>query len=334
MRRNSLECWIGLSVLLSASAASRNACAETTPIQVEFESPPECVQQSALAALVKKNLQGVVVSEQRSVRGSASRSVGGYRFQLELRDRGRVVGDRVLDTEGDDCHRGDEPLALVIAMLLEGPDLTEAGSTRNDSSGASSLDQPNREPEDSNAEVEEQHVDVDRSHVALGVLLGVSSQLQPETTLGALVTAAVDLPFRLSLRAWGGYFTPGSHSVSGYGSVEVSQWFAGGELCVSPWSNLGWLGACAGARSIVLPARGVDFPENAAVTAVIGAASVIARALVPWGERWRLGGGLGVVVPWNRASFVGANVLNQTTELHRTGSLAFELSLGAEFLLN
>lgn len=111
--------------LLAAPAAATETYAATA---LELAAPAECIERRALIDRVERQLErpGFVDLEDAElsvVVAIAAVDDGHYEAQLELRLRasGEVLGTRGLRSDARDCASLDEPLAVIVAMLLNVP---------------------------------------------------------------------------------------------------------------------------------------------------------------------------------------------------------------------
>ncbi len=92
---------------------------ETIQAWGNWTAPPECIPETELLGRVEDSFVDHQVPKNRIIQGEAERVDGGTLVRFSVTERGRAVGQRVLELPSGDCREHDETLVLVFALLLE-----------------------------------------------------------------------------------------------------------------------------------------------------------------------------------------------------------------------
>jgi hypothetical protein len=128
---------IGLAVCMVLGHAAQSLAQErghgVALNWVRLPGAEACIPAAELAQRVEQRLERSIfvvdAAATVSVDGSVQRSEQGFVVRLALSDRtGRVLGERMLDSAGEDCRALDEAVVLIVAVTLVPQRLLAAGS--------------------------------------------------------------------------------------------------------------------------------------------------------------------------------------------------------------
>ncbi len=312
----SLAAWIVLAGLASAGAAPP----PTTHYQLRWVRAPgaeACVDSGELADRVGARLGraafdgtgATAVVIEAEVRPIAA----GWHVAIAMRGPdGEARGARELDQVGADCHVVDEPLALVLALMI---DLDAASS----SAPPPPVPPPPPPPSPRAARPVPWRAEATFTGAAgLGVLAGAS--------VGARVTVAIDAPQVWPVVVGASWWAPDQRDAGGAQGVALRAWQVGAAVC-TPARRLGpiRLTGCGGGELGRLAALGVGFDRNHRVAATLALATLTGRAAIAVGGPAFVVVDLGVEVPLLRPRFVvadgGTMVVHQVAPASMIGAL-------------
>lgn len=312
-----VSCVVALTSV-SVGAQQATEATESADVRLEWIAPSECIGERELAKLVEANRSDEPLSASRRVAGRAEKSQNGYRFSLDLWEENRRIGQRVLDVNGENCRVEDASLALVVAMLLEGPELQRERPTAIVSSTLVRFDvPPTSSPE---------------SSFSLATAVALMPGLTPSVVPGPLLGFAFSRE-RLVARLEASYLPRSSTSRPGLGSVSLDAasigLFGCGVLVPAPVE----FEVCGGARGALVHASGAEFPRNRDASSSLGVLAALARVAYPLTRRVDVFARAGLEVATNRVTLVGVDddgrerVLFETARVFPNLVMGFELTL-------
>ena len=291
---------ITMTILLSLGLAGAAAAQEAGPVGprtsdlsfVRLPGAEDCIASRELAAAVEERLgRSVFVSAARAdvtVEGRVERvdDPAGWRAVIVLSDAdGEVLGERELTAEGDDCAALEDPLVLVVAVMID-PDAA-LGPREGERDVEPEEPEPTEQPEPEIREVvrtERVEVPVEREapgwHVELdggvGVAVGALPGVAPlwVGSVYAEPPSFIGVELELGLLPWA------TESAQDGGEATFAMGYAGILLCPLRWKPSAWsLGACAGVHlgATRVTGDGIEASPEERVTA-----EVVARLRVAW----------------------------------------------------
>lgn len=268
-------CWLAGAVcaLVISSTRTAHAGERTSSLSwVKLDGADSCITTQDLAQAVEKRLERkVFVSASEadvSVEGHIQRSAGKWRAVITIRDaEGKLLGTRDLDSAEKECSSLDEPLALVVSILID-PD--------------AELDAPPQPAEPPSAKpppAPPPRVVVKRERVLVPVERAAPEPWRVEASLGGAVAlgllpgaapgvgafVAVEPPHFIGLFVAGNYWLTRSIDAEGGAESDVSLAYAGGGACPLSFAEGRILyRLCAGVAfgSLQSKGKGFDVTEN------------------------------------------------------------------------
>jgi hypothetical protein len=231
---------------------------------------------------------------------------GGWQADLSFaKGDGEALGDRNLQSRVAGCAALQDPVSLVIALMVEA---REAEAT---------LQVPAHEsPAERTA--------------AMAASFRLSSGLLPDLGLGATVDVGWILAGWLPLRFDSTYWFPGSAVQANRGG-EFWAWVGGASACPTVFSSTWGEGAvCAGLQLGVIHGAGVGLQDSGSPTRPYGEAQARARLSIPL--FWPLSGfiELGIAAPWMRPRFVYLGAVDAPVEVYRPHAVVLFGGVGIE----
>jgi hypothetical protein len=330
-----------LLAALLESAPARSAPAAKAQAVLEWtrdEGAEGCVEQRALERAVEARLRRPVFSEPAAadllVRGRASTNQDGYVVRLALSTRdGRKLGSREVTTRAPHCSALDDSLALVVAIMVDGPREQAQPVGQSARGAAPAYETVERRNGTSRLLLPQRTYAPREPWRASGALLGVASWgLVPDITPGLRVRAGVEPPAFWWVEMDAAYFLDSEAEIEG-GGARFSLLSAGVWLCPLAWETRSIrAGACAGQILSRLKATGFGFDENRSQTRLLYDVGI--RGSVWWRllPPFAVNVGFVAAVPLVRDSFVLSRRPGGPEELFRPGVLTFtgEAGVGVE----
>ncbi|MEM9188513.1 MAG: hypothetical protein AAGF12_05030 [Myxococcota bacterium] len=96
--------------------------------RLSLDTPEGCVSGAALSQRVNANIERNALGEDAAdllVAATIERTAEGFEAELHLEVEDEEVGQRELAIEGDDCRALDESLALILALVMESPEVRQ-----------------------------------------------------------------------------------------------------------------------------------------------------------------------------------------------------------------
>jgi hypothetical protein len=115
-----MKALLGCVLVLAAHAVAQ----ESIPTELVWSAPEQCIDASALAHRLDEQLgrEAFVAegAELQLVGTITALDDGRYRAELELRGvHGGTYGHRAIESDTDDCHTLDDPLDVVLQVMLD-----------------------------------------------------------------------------------------------------------------------------------------------------------------------------------------------------------------------
>ena len=337
MRALGLQHWTRSAALgfIVTSCAVAAAAAESAPaVSLEWlGSGPEngCLGAAGLERAVTASLGRSAAfarsGERRVVVRVEPREEFGWRAVVRVEDReGRLLGERELVSEGAACSRLDEPLAFMVALMIDG-DLSPALSPE-----AAATRAPERKPRAERSSASKlRRPESRRSSVALEAALLGALGLLPEPTLG--VEAGVELTpwtwLGLHLRATS--LLPRSRTVDA-AEARFGLYYASLGACPSLETGRLRYGPCFGLHGGVVSVVPDGFEAGEADLRQFLAGSFALAALLRTSRGFGLSTRASVLVPYRRERFV-YDAEQQRHTLFEMSKLCLLLSIGGAFEL-
>jgi hypothetical protein len=232
---------------------------------------------------------------------------GGWQADLSFaKSDGEALGDRSLQSRTWRCAALKDPVALVIALMVE------AG----ESEATLQLPAPMPPPESSSEPA-----------VTMGAGASVSSGLLPNTGFGATVDFGWMVGRWLPLRFASTYWFPDSAGRAGYGG-QFWAWTGGAGVCPTLVSSTVVEGTlCADVQAGIIHGTGVGLPNAGSPTKPYGEAEVHVRLSFPLWSSLQAFVQLGAAVPWLRPRFVYLDV-GEPVYVHRPEALVWSGGVG------
>lgn len=232
----------------------------------------------------------------------------GWRATIIVRGPdGLARGARQLDQPGPDCHALDEPLTLVLALMID----LDAASTPLD--GARRPTVPTTRW---------------RGELALTATAGLG--VVPALGGGGRVAVTVDAPGLWPVVVGGAWWADGRRVPAGASQgVRVRPRLVDAALCPPAWrrGRLRMTG-CGGGALARVDAAGIGFDRNHAVTATVVSAAVAGRAALDLVGPVFVAAELTGEVRLNRPRFVVEDDAGGSAELSRVAPVAVRAALG------
>jgi hypothetical protein len=197
--------------------------------------------------------------------GEVRPTVDGWHVAIAVHDRaGAARGGRELDVAGADCRAIDEPLTLVLALIVD-PEGTWGAPTPPVERAAT----------DPSARRSPWRIDA-------AVLGAAGLEVLPGADVGARLAVTLDPPAWWPIALTVGWWAPTEQPVGGAaGGVRIGRWQAGAAVCTPAWRRgRAGLAGCAGGAVARVAAGGVGFVDDQRASALAGLATVTGRATV------------------------------------------------------
>ncbi|MBN9159985.1 MAG: hypothetical protein BGO98_34995 [Myxococcales bacterium 68-20] len=110
-----------LANVVGLAVVAWTAKAEGAPFELQWSAPPECPSGSAIVDATRARLgeSGPAAPPELFVQGTVRARDGGFVATLVLSDAsGQRVGERELRVAGQECAAVEEPVSLVLAMVI------------------------------------------------------------------------------------------------------------------------------------------------------------------------------------------------------------------------
>ena len=237
-------------------------------------------------------------------------SSGGWSVALHFASQsGASLGDRSLEIRDAPCSALKEPLALVIALMVEG---------KSSDKTALRLRQPrSSRPDEGNM-----------TAISVGGALssGLTGDVGLGATMGVASRALGGWPLRLETTFWFPTVKAGPGPAG-----EFWAWLGGVGFCPSlfKWKQLVASG-CAHLVAGIVRGVGRGLDEIEVATRPLGAVELTAQLSLRLSQHASIYLGLGAATPWVRARFVYHDALGAPVAVHEPGLLIPVAELGIE----
>jgi hypothetical protein len=297
-------------LLLTAGVRSAHADDDVVSAHLAWTAAASCLSRAALEERVSARLgRDAFVARDRAgalVAGSLRRTRDGWVAVLQLRRRdGAIVGTRELHVPGPDCAALDEPLTLVLALLVDLPQ--------------------------SDVRLQLPEPPARASRWAVSVETGAAASVGPTPSLAPGLRAAIGVvaPGLPRLELAGAIFAA-TQTEPGPAGVEVDARQVGVAAC-TPTVETGrlWLRGCLGVDMVALRGRGFGFARNHVKDRVLFAPA--ARGALGWTLVGPLSAAatIDMNVPLARPTFYAStNGGTARRELHEPAAVGVVGSLG------
>ncbi len=196
-----------------------------------------CLDRDSLVAKVEETIGHLVFASGRPSETLIDGSIGrgprgsGWLAVVEARRAGATAFRRELALDGPDCHRLDEAIVLVVALMVD--------------SARQAAPLAIRAAPESQA-------------VAIGADVAIALGMLPGAAVGIGLASDVKIPplwpIALQTHAW-----PVSQAIQGGAGGRLGAWTFGAGLCPLTFASRNWgLYACAGATGGAIYSNGVD----------------------------------------------------------------------------
>lgn len=343
--------WLAPALVFAGLSFASLATAQTSTALSWVREPgaESCIAAIELGRRVERIVGPVLASApeaQVSIEGRIASQGGGFTAQLRVVDsRGRILGERQVRSEHEDCRALDDQLAFVIAIAID-PDAALAdlpGEFADDNEpGAELLAELQAHPPDpvpfarsdaSRAAPRARRNAQDRDALGGGVSLGLGTAigLLPDPAFGPAAEIA------LRTRAWSHrlravYLVPQTRPLDSGASVELAAVQTQLATCPELWTRPGLaLSACLGAVATALAAEPRGFAGSARNGWIFGPTLEARWTWQPFSPLWlALGAGLQSLWPRHRVVYQSGG---RTESIHRVPPLmgTAELSIELRF---
>lgn len=253
---------------------------------------------------------------------------------------GKVWGERTV-TGDSSCASLDEPLTLVVALMVDAPtpppDEPAAEPAATEPAGAAA-GQPSEPP----ARVETGEIEtapsLAQAEIAPGhaafLGFGVASMgALPATAAGGRAVISVKPRSFVGLGVDLMFLAPQRKEL-GAGSLELSLLALSGSICpLQGVDGAIWYSACASFGAARVRAKSQELIDSRRKTQWLALPSLGARAAWVAADSWLIGGGLDVAFPLSADRYVYRDVQGITQPAHELASLVVTASLGVGLLL-
>ena len=295
----SAAAWLVLAIVIGAAAP---VVAAPAPARYELlwrhaPGAEACIAAPVLADVVSARLgrpafdgPGVTAVV---IEGEVAPTATGWHVALAIRGAdGAARGARELDVAGADCRAIDEPLALVLALIVD-PD-----------AGAGAPPPPPPAPIVAVIDAPKGAPPVEPWRAEAAVTGAVGRGALPGTHVGARLAIVVDSPRLWPVAFAVGWWAPGEIDLDGGRRVRLGRWQARLGVC-TPTRSLGRarVAGCAGGEVARIDARAVGFDSNRQTAATLGLAALAARGTVELTRAAFVVAEIGVEVPLTRPRF-------------------------------
>jgi len=311
---------------------------------VRLDGAESCIATPTLAQRVETRLaRKVFVSPSEadvSVEGHVSRerSPAGWRAVITVRDAtGALLGTREVRSAEASCSSLDDPIALVVSVLIDAETHPDAGA----GSGANGPAPPAPSAPPPQVVVRRERVYVPVPERAPrpwrfegGAAAAGALGLLPNAALGVDVAALLEPPGFWGIELSGAYWFPAKVPAEGEAYTDVALVYGQLALCPLRWArDRAALRLCAGAQVGSVRSRGVGFDRE------LSNESVVVNAVLPTRLSIRIAGplfvtaGAALVVAIVRPELTYGAADGSTRTIFRAPPLAgvFELGLAVHF---
>jgi hypothetical protein len=296
-----------LPVLLLVALPYRASADAPARVALEWTRPAGCIERDALAHDVEKRLHRAAFVPRAQadlvVEGRVDRTDAGWTARIVLeRPDGAAIGTRRIDAAAEACGALDEPLAVVLALLVDMP-----------------RDDPRLQPPPPPPKPWRLFGEAD-ARGAAGFL--------PVPSVAARVGLEAEPPWLFPLEAEALAWLPREADSAG---GRVSLWALGAGLGAAPLAIRAGrfvLRSRAAIEASVLFARGERLARTARGRAFEVRATVRETAEVPIGRRFLVRAGAGAGMPFVRRYFYFVDRDGATRVLYRVPPVAAILELG------
>jgi len=277
-----------------------------------MQGAESCFATQELARAIEARLhRPVLVSASKaelSVEGTVHRTVQGWHVSLRVRDEhGGLTGEREIDFPGASCSVLEEPLPLVIALMID-PEAQEPAEPPPSPKPAAQITPAPR------VEVRRETVYVPVPanaprepawHFEGGVGLATGAGQLPSPNVGAAASALLTPPHWPTFEAHGTVWRD-ARPDSDAALADISRWDAGLALCpLATLSEGGTLALCTGGQLALLSSSGLRGDAGTS-TFFVPEWVLIGRGSLVLIEPFVLRAGLSVFAPLRRPGIPGA----------------------------
>ena len=248
--------FIVAGALLPRTRAAESEAGPSPRPMGAWSAPPQCIGEVELLDRVQASFARGDVPRAHTVTGIAQVRGESLEVRFSVTEKGRPVGQRVLQLPADPCRDNDEALVLVFSLLLEhGPTAYERAEPEPRALEPQTGPGPEREPSPSTRA---------RDHLSASFGYLYLSGWTKGSPGGLEGTLSWALPARLWLGIDGAYLPP---HTSDAGPAQLKNWggYVAGHLCYGlGWDRFGLLGCGLGGAAF-LRARGARVDEAESV---------------------------------------------------------------------
>lgn len=250
---------------------------------------------------------------------------------------GKVWGERAVTGEGD-CASLDEPLTLVVALMLDAPVRPPEEPVEPAAPTPPPVPTPPPDPVQELGEIETApslaSMNAPRPHAAFLAFGALSMGGSPSVGWGGGFAVSVKPRGFIGVGAAGTALVPERQAL-GSGSVTVSFSSLRGELCPAQvLTDEAWYAACAGLGVARLRLRSHDLLESKAHTELCFMPSLAVRGGFRLGARWLLGGGVDAGFPLGADHYVYRDVEGNPHDAFELSRLVVTASAGLGLLVD
>ncbi|MBX3193414.1 MAG: hypothetical protein KF819_40910 [Labilithrix sp.] len=338
MRRAFLASAVAVASLMLAPARAEAGEGRTSSLSwLRMPGADACIATQALARAVEERLgRRVFVSAAQadvSVEGHIEKkSPAGWHAVLTIRDgQGALLGTRDLDRPEASCEAMNEPLALVIAVMID-PEAAQRPAAPPPPPPPPAPEAPPAPPPPSIPEGGGEPKPREPWRFEGQGVFTLAGGLAPVVAPGLGVDAIIVPPgFPVGLRGYGSIFLPTNTTRDG-AAASFDLLYVGSAICPFIRGDLGTAMICIGGQLGVIrsdpttPSRGIDdktLPLWNGVTEL--------RVSVPILAPVSLTAGVGGVLPIVRPTFRYTASNGQRENLHKVSVFGFTAAVGAGF---
>lgn len=337
-------------MLLAAGASRRASASEGRTSSLSWLRMPgseSCIATQALARSVEERLgRHVFVSAAEadvSVEGRIETRGAGWHSVITIRDgKGALLGTRELDRADGACTAMNEPLALVIAVMIDPearlgasspPPLPPPAAAPAPASPAAPAPAPVSPPPDADAAPKPRAKEPWRFQG--DAVATINSGLAPDVDPGGSIAGTLFLPngIPIGLRGYGSLFLPTKATQDG-ASASFDQFYLGSAICPTLRRPAVVLMLCFGGHLGVLRSHPETQGRNVDdKTELLWNAVSEGRITVPLFAPLALTGGLSAVLPLLRPTFgyTRSDAARTPANLHKVSSFAVAADAGIGF---
>lgn len=253
---------------------------------------------------------------------------------------GKVWGERTVTGDAS-CASLDEPLTLVVALMVDAPtpptEEPPGASPAPEPAEPASEQRPEPPDQSGAGEIETApslaQGESTPSHAAF-LAFGVATMgALPATAAGGRALVSVKPRSFVGLGVDVMLLAP-QRKALGSGSLDVSLLALSGSICpLQGVDGSTWYSACAGFGAARVRAKSHDLLDSRRKTQWIALPSLSARAAWIAADAWLIGGGLDVAFPLSADRYVYRDPQGMTLAAHELASLVVTASLGVGLLV-